>query len=834
MIANTAKHILHLQRNNFLNRFLLVITVFYTAGIITGRLFLIQSPGYLIFSLSIMVILFIAAINQWITIFYALLLILAAFSGIISFYYPSLQIKEGLMEYANRPLYLEGTVIGEPVVYSDHSVYIVQSEKIEIDREQISVTDKLEVRIYGDGSDRYWFGEKLRIRGTIVEPRGRRNPDGFDYRLYLQSQGISALMYPNPAQVSSLGTGRVGWLTHSAINLRQAMTGSIMQNLPPPASELLTAMLFGQRYRLSEEVEENFRRSGAGHLMAVSGLHVGLVALIILGFFQMLKIKGRFPLLLAIILVFAYAYLTGMRPPALRAAIMVSAALAALLLDREKDLPSAIALAALVTLSMNPSLLFTVGFQLSYAATLTIIYAYRPVEHLLRSTRAPRILHAPLTVTISAQIGVLPLSLYYFHHLPVGALGFNLLLMPLIAFIIGFGLTGALLSFIWPLAGSILLWAARPLLELMIFLTGISKLPGFYLTVYPPGLLTLIAIYLLMAGIIYSYHYRNILFESVKKPGFLFCIEAVHAVKNNLIKPHIGKIVVIILLIAVVLVWGGIIFPGNDDLRVTFIDVGQGAAVLIETPCSAVIMVDAGGEPAYSGNPAAVGEKVVLPYLRSQGIRYLDLAIITHPHEDHFGGFIPLIGTIPVEQLLISPAAGNSELYDLLLTNAINAGTKVIEAVEGMVWTCGDDLQIEIISPPGRLLTGIGSDLNNNSVVALLRYKEFVILLTGDIEDAAAVRLLGKNINLSAHVLQVPHHGGYMDSFPEFIEAVSPTVAVIQTGPNPFGHPHPYIIDTLEEIEVITCRTDLHGAVIVKSDGYLVEVETVEQPVLFK
>ena len=130
------------------------------------------------------------------------------------------------------------------------------------------VAGQLLVKVYGAEQESYWFGERLRLRGTIVEPRGQRNPGGFDYRFYLRSQGIDALIYPNPIQVRSLGPGNAGRPAASAAALRSRMVEGIQANLPSPSAELLTAVLFGQRHRLPDEVEENFRRAGVGHLMA--------------------------------------------------------------------------------------------------------------------------------------------------------------------------------------------------------------------------------------------------------------------------------------------------------------------------------------------------------------------------------------------------------------------------------------------------------------------------------------------------------------------------------------------------------------------------------------
>jgi competence protein ComEC len=821
-----------LEKNDLLlpkliNRFLVMIALAYALGIAVMRYYIGGFTECYWFGVVLLITLTIALCLRHINTYQAIMLLLVAIAGGVAFFYAIQQPAGSLITYKGYPLYVEGTIVDEPLFYEDHSVYRLQAEVIETSKERFAITGLLLVKIYYYGEserEHYWFGERLRLRGTIVEPQGQRNPGGFDYRFYLQSEGIDALIYPKQAQVESLGSGNAGLLAGSALKLRSAMVSVIDQALPTPSSELLTAILFGQRHRLPERVAENFRRSGTGHLMAVSGLHVGLVAAMVLGIWRRLKLQGRLPLLLAIIVVLAYAYLTGMRPSALRAALMVSTALSALLLDREYDLPSAVSFAALVTLFYNPLLLFSVGFQLSYVSTLVLVYAYRPLEQLLGYLRFPRLLRSALAVTIAAQVGVLPLCIYYFHHLPAGALIFNLLLLPVIAFVVGFGLAGALLSLILPLPGEIILWAVRPLLELMIYITGFSSLPGFYIALSPPGVLTLIFYYsLLTLALIIYYQWESL---SIKKNELFVLLP-----EKRLI---IRATAFMIALFTLAIIWSGILFPAKQELKVTYIDVGQGASAMIETPCGKVILIDAGGEATYRGEPGAIGERILLPLLRAEKIRKIDLAIITHPHEDHFGGFIPLIETVAVDTMLISPVSGSSVYYTDLLDRAVFLGIDLQKASAGQVWSCGPDLMLELIYPYENVLNRTSDDLNNSSIVCRLRYGSISFLFTGDIEDFAVDDLFSRNADLKATVLQVPHHGGYMKAMPDLIEAVTPSIAVIQVGTNSFGHPHSYVLDALSGAGVAVYRNDQHGAVIIKTDGSDFQITSIAQPLLIR
>ena len=806
-------------------RYLVLVTLAYIAGIICGYLWLSESTYLSWFAFILLISLSCFFFLRLIDFYKISLLILVVLSGAVSCYYFSLPAKDSILVFAGtEPLYVEGIVSEEPLYFEDHSAYCLQVEIVETKSGFKRSSGKLLFKVYDPEAEHYLFGERLRLRTSIVEPRSQRNPGGFNYQLYLRSQGIDALAYPYSSNIESLGSGSTNPVVASAINLRIRLKFFIDSTLPSPASDLLVAVLFGQREQLPDQIEENFRKAGAGHLMAVSGLHVGLVAALVLGLWRLFHFQGRLPLIFSIGLVLAYAFLTGMRPSAVRAALMVALSLGALLLDREKDLITAVAFAALVTLLINPLNLFAVGFQLSYAATLALIYFYRPLEKLLKTLRVPPILLIPMSVTLAAQIGILPLSIYYFHYLPVGALFFNLILLPLVAFIVGLGLAGSLAGLLLPSVGSLLLWAVRPLLEFMIIITRFSNLPGLYIAFNPPGFFELLIIYAFMIGfLVLYYRWEKLALINHDSTFLLFCLEKTNALWAGKRK-MLTNLALVCLATMVILVWFGFIFPTQHPLMLTFIDVGQGAAVLIETPCGKDILVDAGGEPAYSGDPGVIGEKIVLPFLRYRGIKSIDLAIITHPHEDHFGGYLCLIEQIPIDQLIISPVIGDSPYYGDLLQKADAAGVPVTLGLEGNSWQCGDDLQFSILSPPAELFSGSGSDLNNNSLVILLQFEAIEVLLTGDIEDQAVIDLLSRYPDLQADLLQIPHHGGNQPSLHHMLAVTSPQYAVIQVGTNSFGHPHPSVIETLEAAGVQIYRNDWHGAITFQTYGEEFEI----------
>ena len=271
--------------------------------------------------------------------------------------------------------------------------------------------------------------------------------------------------------------------------------------------------------------------------------------------------------------------------------------------------------------------------------------------------------------------------------------------------------------------------------------------------------------------------------------------------------------------------WGAAWQTEHPTVTVTFLDVGQGDAILIQGPARTVL-VDGGGLRDVAPEQYDIGRAVVLPALMLAGVRSLDALVLSHADDDHAAGAVAVVEQLPVGLLLEpdlpSPALG----YERLRAAAARRRVTRVAARTAQVMHLGAGARLYVLHPPSRRVLGTGSDLNNNSVVLKLVFGEVAFLFLGDLEDEGEAVLVHAGHNLRSTVLKVSHHGGATSTTAAVLEAVAPTLAVISVGANPFGHPSEPVLDRLRARGVMVLRTDVSGAVTVRTDGRRLWVTT--------
>ncbi len=267
-------------------------------------------------------------------------------------------------------------------------------------------------------------------------------------------------------------------------------------------------------------------------------------------------------------------------------------------------------------------------------------------------------------------------------------------------------------------------------------------------------------------------------------------------------------------------------FPvlGTGRLHVTFVDVGQGDCIFIQGPSGRTCLVDGGGKPHTTGSN--VGERVVVPFLKSEGLDRLDLMILTHPHDDHMNGLLPVLKELDVKRLIVARAFLTVPEIQPLLDLAAREKVPVIPVARGQEVILDQGLKLRILNPgPAMTVTG-GDDMNNNSLVLKMSYGQVSFLFTADTEIECLSSLVESGIDLKADVLKIPHHGSKNSFLPSFYDQVSPRMVVICVGKNTFGHPSGEVVAFWQKQKIPVFRTDLQGAVSLSSDGKDIFVET--------
>jgi competence protein ComEC len=660
---------------------------------------------------------------------------------------------------------------------------------------------------------------------VLRSPRPPGNPGEFDYRAYLERQGISHLITVRGAgAVAKTGLDRGNPFVYWALTLKERLQAGLAESLEPAQAALVQGITMGVRGGIDPTTRETFTVTGVVHILSVSGLHVGFLLGLTLLLTRLARLKPTWTVMLVVGILAFYAVMVGFKPSVIRAAVMAVLLLVAHQLGRLRDWPTALGLAALVILLGNPLALFDPGFQLSFAATWGIFYLgpllVRGLDGLAgrAGLRWKTAYSWFIAVPLAAQLGTLPLVAYYYNLVSLVSLPANLVVVPLVGLIFGLGLATAVLGAFVPAAA----WLAGPatgalvdvFLALVRFFAG---LPGAFFYVATPSPLLVGAWYLVCYGVgVFA--------------GPESWRERLSGFTTGLDGPGrrvVGFMAGGLFLVVAFLAWPAGA-PGPQMLEVHFVDVGQGDCTLIRTKAGSTIMIDAGGwRGELAGEPGA-GERVVVPYLRGLGIEQIDLLVLTHPHEDHVGGARALAARLEVKRVVVAPPGGREKPppgYADLLAEFEATGVPA----DG-VWA-GDRIQVDgevtlrVLGPSFPLLAGTRSDLNNNSVVLRLDYGARSFLFAGDVAQEAQARLVLRE-NLQVDVLKVPHHGSAA-FVPDFFRAVRPKVAVISAGHNNrFGHPHPDTLAILREVGAKIYRTDLDGAVIIRTDGRRLHLET--------
>ncbi|MBI2908641.1 MAG: ComEC/Rec2 family competence protein [Chloroflexi bacterium] len=641
----------------------------------------------------------------------------------------------------------------------------------------------------------YHYGDVLKVTGALEAPPKFSD---FDYREYLARQGIRSVMrYP---RVQLLESGQGFKLLEWIYGLRRSLADSLSAALPEPQAALAQGIILGIRAGIPDDLNEAFSRSGTMHIIAISGQNISLIAGLFLVFAVALFGRHRpFYFIFVLAMVWLYALLTGMAPPVQRAAVMGSLWLTADFIGRPRSAAPALGFAAAAMVGINPDLLWDVSFQLSFASMAGLAVITPAVQEVVAKwqgnpdateVRGPlSVVVDSLAVTLGATLATLPIIAVAFHRLPLAVLPSNVAALPALPFIMATSGLASTMGAIFPPLGELAGWVAWPFLTyLMVVATSFSALPIASAEV-GGGAHWGFLYYLLLGAALWGIPQWSGLKASASGSGGA-AARAIRSAGSSVRRLGAARVAFVALAAACLAVWLAVVFAREDGLRVSFLDVGQGDAALIQTPSGRRVLIDGGPSPRAIG--AQLGKK--LPFWDNS----IDLVVLTHPDDDHANGLTEVLRRYRVRQAMDPGIKHASPVYREWQRLVRDKKVGIVIATAGQRVDLGDGLTMEVAHPQAQLISTESADANNNSIVLRLTSADMSFLFTGDLEEEGQRYLLSKASNLDSTVLKVPHHGAKKGLAPEFLEAVNPQIAVISVGAaNTFGHP---ARETLEKL----------------------------------
>ena len=794
------------QQETFLNCLLILIV----AGIFFASNFIL--PVTFIFALSI--IFFIISIillrrNSKFT--FIPFCILFFILGAIRFQVVNTLPANDISNFVGEQVYICGTIREQPHIHLNADMsysirYVVDVENIRI-KNEMPATGGLNLNVRYKSENEIptaRIGDKISSYGILRQPINFNNPGQLDIVTMLKCENITANLSASKTGVHVEKINGSIWIKFLRLmaDIREHYKNSMRSVMSNQEAVAIFAMLFGGYEGLKPELTESFVTTGIVHILSVSGSHMTLLAVVtawicnIFGWSKSLKFAT------GVIVIGSYIVLSGCVPPVLRSGYMGILLFFATSFGYISYSRRLLTLIAIFMLLYSPLLLFHISFQLSFLSSAGILYFAPKITKILKEYKMPIFLAISIACTTSVTITSQPIIAWYFNQMSVSALLSNLIVIPILEFIIIISLIGGIIGLIIaPLAkiifiiDSLIFGAAYELNKL------IANIP--FSKIYFPTIDFAWSIIYYLILIFFAQNKNN------KKIIISYFKENIKYIQTAAI--------IIILVIAFKL---GMNLSKPAEVEVHFIDVHQGDCALLITPNGHAMMFDTGGVREHTFD---IGSRVDIPYLYHYGITKLDYIFLSHAHEDHTAGAGSIIKKIQVDKIITAGESKSVYATSMAISESAPELNVLRKAIEGEIFDI-DGVKVEVIYAPD-----VNDNLTGNEVsnVYKVTFKNVTFLFTGDLIKENEQIILNERKNIKSTLLKVGHHGSKTSSSKEFIEAVQPQFAVFCVGANnTFGHPRAEVIELIKSVGAEIYRTDKNGAIIFRTDGNKISVKT--------
>ena len=771
-----------------MNRPIFIILIGYIIGILWGLYLKISIVFFYIFLLILYYISNISKFKK--KKFFHYIKILIKFNVllliIISSLISNIIIKFQTKKYQN--LYHDGEELKIQVEIIDN-----KKEKQYYNRYKIKVLSSKykNTYLYMTTKKNLEYGEILEIQGNFSEPSEARNYKGFNYKEYLKTLKIYGTIRAEQVKKIDIHKGILYYTNKLHLKIKNNLEKTYNSNSMP----IVLGVLLGDTSEIDEETREDFSQSSISHVLAVSGLHVSYII-----YLSEKSTQGKF----------------GQR----KSRIIEILICTAFLVYRKSDTLNNISISAIIILFMNPYNLFSTSFQFTYAGTIGVVF-FRPiVEDFIMNIKIKSpclkekytnfcIKHnsfvEEIAVAISAQFMTMPIIITKYNFISLSFIVTNILVGIIIGPLVIGGIIQILVTFLSLKIGTEIAKVVQiPITALSLISKIGTKFPITNFNVITPDTWQIIIYYFIIYIIYYRHKIKKIQKYSFNQKIILKISKYVYSKRKIIIR------VFIIILISSIIIKK---IPG--DLKIYFVDVGQGDCCLIETPKHQKILIDGGGQKNFD-----IGKNTLLPYLFNRKILEIDYCIISHFDQDHCGGILYILEQIKVKNVIIGKQYEDSTNYNKFkeIVKKQNLNVKIVEA--GMRINIEKNLYFDVLWPDSQKMISDNA-INNNSLVCKLNYNKFSMLFTGDIEEIAEKEIVSKYENntsiLKSTILKTAHHGSKTSSIEKILDVVKPQYAFIGVGENnTFGHPSNITIENLEKRKIKIYRTDKMGEICIK------------------